>query len=372
MRTSSGLDSGFTADRAIGSGWCSVASSAKQPLSVDSDGRDAGCSDLDRFGQRPASNVRPPVRGGGGSEGARLPVMVSVTERELSTRTEFVGTAADNLPRSAGRLACSPTYRPASSLPTRRPVALHASIVIDASSHHATPRTTDPAPSLAATNYFQDCVRLGSLADGANRALNLRAPSLNSVGGPFGLVMLPAPAPESGVARSCSLSSVPSSRTAVSSDLERFAQRPVSKVRPPVRGGCEPERASVTDWFFRAASEWRSICGGSEGARFPVMVSAREAERASSHDLILLRSERGRSICGERELSTRTEFMERPADLHASVFVTVSSFDASRGTVHPSPSISSRADHPPLPALAGESGGHTPASYLVAVPGTVP
>ena len=55
-----------------------------------------------------------------------------------------------------------------------------------------------------------------------------------------------------------------------SSDLERLGQRPVSKAGPPARGGGEPERASDTDWFFRAVSEWRSICGVSEGARFRV------------------------------------------------------------------------------------------------------
>ena len=38
----------------------------------------------------------------------------------------------------------------------------------------------------SANGSFKDCVRLGSLADGANGALNLRAPSLNSVGGSCG------------------------------------------------------------------------------------------------------------------------------------------------------------------------------------------
>jgi hypothetical protein len=59
----------------------------------------------------------------------------------------------------------------------------------------------------------QTCARRPSLADGATGALNLRAPSLNSAGGPIGLVLLPAS--ESGTARSCSLLLVLPSRDLV-------------------------------------------------------------------------------------------------------------------------------------------------------------
>ncbi len=439
MRTSSGLGSGFTADRAIGSAWSSVASSEDLSVSVVSLGRGTGCSDLERLAQRPVSKVRPPLRGGGGGEGARLPVMLSATERKLSTRTEFKNCArpgsladdangaltlrvpdqnsvggplglggnpcrprawaacdcsqlratsgrtavtrrvaagrgravasaltaspAHNFLRSAGSFASSPTYCPATTLSAKLPADLHAGVGVTAPSHDATPGTTTPTASLALTAgqtiravpsslgffpvqhpqvmapNFQACARPGSLADGANGALNLRAPR-NGAGGPYSLAMLPAP--ESGAAR-VSSSSPALGRGAGCSDLERFEQRPVSKVRPPVRGG-----------------------GVSEGARFPVIVSATE-----------------------RELSTRTEFMRTaannlvrsagsfassptyrpfsplsaklPVDLHASVSVTVSSLDASRGTTESASSLAPRATHSSLPIYlarwAGRSGG---------------
>jgi hypothetical protein len=149
VRTSSESDSGFTADRAIGSARSSVSSLVDRLGWVAPVGRGAGCSDLEWFAQRPVSKVRPPVRGGGGSEGARFPVMVSATERELSTRTEFMSltaTAIDNFSRSAGSFASWPAYRPTTSPSAMFPADLHASIVVVASSHDATPGSTAAAP----------------------------------------------------------------------------------------------------------------------------------------------------------------------------------------------------------------------------------
>jgi hypothetical protein len=128
-------------------------------------------------------------------------------ERELSTRTKsmrsaLTATKADNPDRSAGNFGSSPTFRPVSSLLAELRADLHADLAVIAPSHHAAPGTADPASSFAATNHFTDCARLASLADDANGALNLRAPSLDSVDGPFGLVLLPAS--DSGAARSCS------------------------------------------------------------------------------------------------------------------------------------------------------------------------
>jgi hypothetical protein len=48
----------------------------------------------------------------------------------------------------------------------------------------------------------------------------------------------------------------------VLSDVERLGQRPASKLRPR---DCEPKRASVAYWFFRAASE--AEAGVASGSR---------------------------------------------------------------------------------------------------------
>ncbi len=110
---------------------------------------------------------------------------------------------ADNPNRSAGSFASSPTYRPVTSLSAKLPADLHASVAVTASSPDIVPGTTAHTPSVAATNHFQDCARPASLADGANGALNLRAPDQDSAGGPLGLGGTPC-RPRAWAARDCS------------------------------------------------------------------------------------------------------------------------------------------------------------------------
>ncbi len=269
MRTSSESDSGFTADRAIGSERSSVAPVVvEQPARVTPFGRDA---------------VTRRAR----------------SEAELEANA-LTATAADNRDRSAGTFASSPTYRPVSSFSAKVPADLHGLVAVTVSSLDASPGHTDPASSLAAINHFKDCARLASLADGANGALNLRAPSLNSVGDPYGLVMLPAP--ESGVAHSCS-----SVRFFSDTVLGRSA---VTRQGAALAASPQGLTATAADNQNRSAGSFAFSPTYS-----PVSsVSAR-----------------------------------LPAHLRAAVSVTVSSLDASRRTTDPVSSLPPRATHSHLP-----------------------
>lgn len=175
MRTTSELDSGFTADRATGSLRCSVASSEDQSVSVASLGRGSGSSDLERLGQRPVSKARPSARGGGEperasdtdwffravsewrsicgvSEGARSPGGISATERELSMLTqsmegELTANVAVNRNRLGGRYASSITYRPASGLSANRPADIQAAADVNPPPHATAAETITSASS---------------------------------------------------------------------------------------------------------------------------------------------------------------------------------------------------------------------------------
>ena len=147
VRTSSGSDSGFTADRAIGSARSSVASSENFLLSVVSLGRGgvtrqgaalaASPSEAERATNRsetPRSDCRNLIlqeRSGGE---AQLCLILLRRERSRSIDEGLTATAADNRSRSAGRLASSPTYRPANSLSAKLPADLLASIAVGVSS----------------------------------------------------------------------------------------------------------------------------------------------------------------------------------------------------------------------------------------------
>ena len=256
---------------------------------------------------------------------------------------------------------------------------LHAAIAQAPSSRDATWGTTDPAAPLAVTTNFKSCARLPSLADAANGALKLRAPSLNSGGGPrgrlenprvrlaisgpsgartqgaalggakfkpedtaqrslsaaasgarglsrrpLGLVMLPAP--ESGVAHSCSSSFVRSCRGAVTRQGAALAATP---------------SASVASGLTATASDNRDRSAGR-------LASSPTYRPASS-------------------LPAR-----RPADLHAALAVTVSSHDAMPGITEPVPSLPSRDTLSHLSTYPGSSvggsGGQCISSLAAALP----
>jgi hypothetical protein len=195
---------------------------------------------------------------------------------------------------------------------------------------------------------FKDCARLASLADGANGALNLRAPSLDSVSGPFGLVLLPAP--ESGAAHVCFSSSAPSGRGAV-----------IRRARSEAELTASPsEQASRSDSSAQRAS----------GKAF--MANALTATAADN----LLRS--AGSFVSSPTYRPVPSFSTRlPADLHASIAVDPSSHRATPGTAAPASSASPKATHPNLRTYPGSpargSGGESGSSLVpllaaVAVP----
>jgi hypothetical protein len=286
--------------------------------------------------------------------------------------------SANNRDRSAGLFTASPTYRPASSFPAKRGTAssptrvrlasvgpsaartqdadlggakgkaedaaarslsaaargargrekavltdLHPSVAVASPIAIPASGTTDPAASLPCTagqtiqavpsslfsftaqhpqvmaTDFKNCARLACLADGADGALALRAPDKDA-GGPSSLVLLPAP--ESGATR-VSSSGTALGRGAVTRRARSEAEAPPSALTATATDN--PERSAGT---FASSQTYRP---------------------ASS-------------------LSTKF-----PADLHASVSVTVSSHDATRGTADPASSISPGPTHSPQPTEAG-------------------
>jgi hypothetical protein len=104
--------------------------------------------------RRGGSRVRPPARGGRGSEAARSPVVMSAAEREPSTRAELkslTASAAHNRLTSAGRAQA----RLADLLaPSRVPHHRHAPRTTATASRPATPASslgsTEPATDFAA------------------------------------------------------------------------------------------------------------------------------------------------------------------------------------------------------------------------------
>ena len=121
MKTSSGSDSGFTEDRAIGM----VRSSVPQPARITSPG--GGAVTRQRAALQGAALAATPS--GFGASG-------------------LTATAADNQVRSAGRFTSSPTNRLAISLSAGRSADLRAAFFVNATSLATALGTTAPTSSL--------------------------------------------------------------------------------------------------------------------------------------------------------------------------------------------------------------------------------